>query len=88
MARHDGAAQFADTIVDQFDEMLAQSATGPLVMGIALHPYVVGQPFRLRQLRRALRHIEARRELVWLTTAGAIASHAAGPWAELPETEQ
>ncbi len=75
--RGGGAAQFADTIVDQFDEMLEQSADGPLVMGIALHPYIVGQPFRLRQLRRALRHIADRQDRVWLTTAGAIARHAA-----------
>ena len=26
-------------------------------MGIALHPYLVGQPYRLRHLRRALEHI-------------------------------
>jgi allantoinase len=44
-------------------------------MGIALHPYIVGQPYRLRQLRRALRHIVARRDAIWLTTAGAIADH-------------
>ena len=78
VARRDSAAQFADMIVDQFDEMLAQSADGPLVMGVALHPYIVGQPFRLRQLRRALRHIASRQEQLWLTTAGAVASHAAG----------
>jgi hypothetical protein len=30
-------------------------------MGIALHPYLVGQPYRLRHLRRALAHIAARR---------------------------
>ena len=47
-------------------------------MGIALHAYIVGQPFRLRQLRRALRHIAAHRDVVWLTTAGAIARHFAG----------
>ena len=29
----------------------------PLVLGIALHPYIVGQPFRLRHLKRALKHI-------------------------------
>jgi hypothetical protein len=28
-----------------------------LVMGIALHPYIVGQPYRLRQLRLALAHL-------------------------------
>ena len=44
-------------------------------MGIALHAYIVGQPFRLRHLRRALTHIAAARERIWLTTAGAIAIH-------------
>ena len=33
-------------IVDTFDEMLEQSAGAPLVMGIALHAYIVGQPLQ------------------------------------------
>ncbi|MEP6655696.1 MAG: polysaccharide deacetylase family protein [Betaproteobacteria bacterium] len=70
-----GAAEFADMIKDQFDEMLEQSTTGSLTMGIALHTHIIGQPFRLRQLRRALAHIAAARDTVWLTTAGAIARH-------------
>jgi hypothetical protein len=45
-------------------------------MGIALHPYIVGQPYRLRHLRRALRHIAASKR-VWLTTPGAICGHVA-----------
>ena len=61
IARHDSASGFADMIIDQFDEMLEQSqaASGgeSLVLGIALHPYIVGQPFRLRHLKRALKHI-------------------------------
>jgi hypothetical protein len=57
--------------------MLEQSRTAPLVMGIAVHPYVVGVPHRLRPLRAALAHVAAPREEVWLTTAGAIAEHAA-----------
>lgn len=81
VARKDSAEQFAAMIIDQFDEMLEQSASGPLVMGIALHPYIVGQPYRLRHLRRALAHIAERREQIWLCTAGAIAAHVAG----LPE---
>ncbi len=72
VARKDGAAQFADMIIDNFDEMLEQSAQQPLVMGIALHPYLVGQPYRLRQLRRALNHVVAHRRDIWLTTAGRI----------------
>lgn len=68
---------FARMIVDQFDEMLRQSAEQPLVMGIALHPYLVGQPHRLVHLRRALMHIASHRDSgkVWFTTPGAIHRH-------------
>ncbi len=49
-----------------------------LAVYIALHPYLVGQPFRLRHLRRALQHIarvaHERPEQVWLTHPGAIAN--------------
>lgn len=72
VARKDSAATFADMIIDTFDEMLDQSARQPLVMGIALHPYIVGQPGRLRQLRRALTHITDQRDRIWLTRAGDI----------------
>jgi allantoinase len=78
VGRRVGASDFADMIVDQFDEMLADSAAQPLVFGLALHPYVIGQPFRMRHIRRALQHIAAHRGRVWLTTAGAIAEHVAG----------
>jgi len=77
--RRTGAAEFADMIIDNLDEMLEQSQQQPLVYGIALHPYIVGQPFRLRHLRRALTHLAttaARHpERIWLTSPGAIARH-------------
>ena len=66
---------FADMIVDGFDEQLEQSAAQPLVFGIALHPYIVGQPHRLRPLRRALEHIAGHRDRIWLCHAGEIARH-------------
>lgn len=81
VARKDSAADFADMIVDQFDEMRELSAARPLVMGVALHAYIVGQPHRLKHLKRALRHIVAHREQIWIATPGAIARHCAG----LPE---
>ena len=62
-------------IVDGFDEQLEQSAAQPLVFGIALHPYIVGQPQRLRPLRRALEHIAGHRDRIWLCHAGEIARH-------------
>ncbi len=76
VARQTSGADFADMIVDAFDEMLEQSQDAPLVMSVALHAYIVGQPHRLRPLRRALRHIARRSDKIWITTAGAIADHA------------
>jgi hypothetical protein len=72
----DGSA-FADMVIDNFDEMLQQSQQQSLVMGIALHPYIVGQPYRLRHVRRALQHIAAARDRgdIWVTTPGAICTH-------------
>ncbi len=77
VGRKIGGDAFADMIVENFDEMRAQARDMPLVMGIALHPYLVGQPYRLRHLRRALDHICRQRSGIWIATAGAIAAHAA-----------
>ena len=77
VARQMDGSDFADMIVDNFDEMLRQSTEQPLVMGIALHPYLVGQPYRLRHLRRALKHLKAKQKKVWFTTPGAICDHVA-----------
>jgi peptidoglycan/xylan/chitin deacetylase (PgdA/CDA1 family) len=77
MGRHLDGCAFADMLIDNFDEMLQQSRQQSLVMGIALHPYIVGQPYRLRHLRRALQHIAAARDAgeIWVTTPGAICQH-------------
>ena len=79
VTRRMDAKDFAQMIVDNLDEMLEQARTSPLVMGIALHPYIVGQPYRLRHLRRALARVAAERDrgAVWMTTPGAICEYAA-----------
>lgn len=69
------SAGFADMIVDAFDEMLEQAAGQPLVCPISLHPFVAGRPYRIRELRRALRHVVAHRSEIWLTTPGEICRH-------------
>ncbi|MEA2995058.1 MAG: hypothetical protein QOG74_607 [Alphaproteobacteria bacterium] len=69
--------EFADMIVDQFEEMLEQSDRHPLVFALALHGFIVGQPFRLRPLRQAIKHCAThkRKDQVWFTRAGDIAKH-------------
>lgn len=71
------APDFARMIVDNLEEMQGDAVREPLVMGVALHPYLVGQPYRLRALRVALERIARARDAgdVWLTTPGAICAH-------------
>ena len=75
--RRHTAADFRQMLTDQFDQMVESAARQPLVMGLALHTFIVGQPFRLRQLRQALAHIveHPRVETVWFTRPGEIAAH-------------
>jgi allantoinase len=74
------ATDFSQMIIDQFETLLEFSAKAPLVCGISLHTFVVGQPFRFAQLRNALRRIveHPSRDRVWFTRPGEIARHAAG----------
>jgi len=74
VARKREGAEFADMIVDAFEVMHGECVQRPLVMGIALHPYIVGWPHRFKHLARALRHICRRADdRVWFTTSGQIA---------------
>jgi allantoinase len=75
--RHTGR-QFAEMIIDQFDEMLAQSRKFPLVFTVAVHPFIIGQPLRLRAFRDAVRHIVRHRDILWITTPGEVARYCEG----------
>ncbi|WP_138466030.1 polysaccharide deacetylase family protein [Poseidonocella sp. HB161398] len=75
---HGQPGAFAAAITDAFDEMLVQSRAQPLVYGISIHAFLMGQPHRLVHLRRALAHVAAQRDRVWLATTGEIAAHYAG----------
>ena len=67
--------QFAELIIDQFDEMLEESRRRPLVFCFSLHTFVLGHPFRIRPLRQAMQHIMKHRDDIWLTTPGGIAAY-------------
>lgn len=64
---------FCRMIEDQFSELLLRSRQRPQVMGIALHPYIVGQPFRFYHLKQTLKRLVEQCGDVWLTTPGEIA---------------
>lgn len=65
---------FVQIVRDQLDQLHADSARGGRVMALALHPFVIGQPFRLKYLEQALDYV-ASHDGVWLTTSDEIAEH-------------
>ena len=73
--RQEAVGNFEKMIIDQFDEMLLQSRKWSLVFSLVIHPFIIGQPFRLRALRRALAHIVKSRDDLWITTPGSVATH-------------
>jgi peptidoglycan/xylan/chitin deacetylase (PgdA/CDA1 family) len=75
--RDHSGREFADMIVDQFEELLEQSERQPLVFSLSLHGFIVGQPFRLRPLRQAIKHClqHKHRDQIWFTRANDIAQY-------------
>lgn len=63
---------FTRAVCDHFDRLYAEGAARPSVMGLGVHPFLIGQPGRIGALERALDHILAR-ERVWITTSDAVA---------------
>lgn len=69
---HHDEDEFRDQLVDQFDLLYDESATqGGRIMAISLHPWVIGQPYRIGALESALAHI-MRHPGVWPATGAEI----------------
>jgi peptidoglycan/xylan/chitin deacetylase (PgdA/CDA1 family) len=66
-------AAFRQALIDQFDQLYAEGATRPRVMGFGLHPFLSGQPYRIRYVREALQHM-AEHDGVWFASADQIAA--------------
>ncbi len=77
ITRQHSGRDFEEMIIDQFDEMLRLSEKYPLVCAISCHPFVIGQPFRLAGLRRALSHIMKQRDQLWIAQPREIARYCA-----------
>lgn len=69
---HGSAEDFYTRIVDQFDVLYEDGASIGRVMCIGLHPFLIGQGFRIKCLDRALAHIQSRAD-VWFATGAEIA---------------
>jgi len=65
---------FARICKAQFDQLYKEGAESGQVMCIALHPFLIGQPHRIKYLDEILSHIMSH-EGVWQTTADEIAEY-------------
>ena len=66
------AADFERMMIRAFDVLYREGDTQPRVLCLALHPFVMGQPHRIKHLERALAHI-TKHEGVWMATGQEIA---------------
>jgi allantoinase len=57
IVQHHEAAYWQQKCVDQFDRLYQEGAERPKVMAIAIHPYISGQPFRIKYLEQVYEHI-------------------------------
>ena len=57
MVQHHEAAYFTRKITDTFDRYYEEGAERPKIMAIAIHPYISGQPFRIKYLEEAYARI-------------------------------
>ncbi|MBW7458072.1 polysaccharide deacetylase family protein [Paenibacillus sepulcri] len=65
------AEDFCRRICDTFDVLYEEGGTSGRVMGIALHPFLIGAPHRIKYLDKALSYI-ASHEDVWFAKGGEI----------------
>lgn len=82
--RRNTAAEYAEMLVDSFDEMLKRSEDAPLVLAISIHTFILGQPHRLSRFRRALQHMLMHADAIWFTRPQDIAAY----YAALPREVQ
>lgn len=76
IGRKQEAETFAAMIDAAVEQLLCECDRRPVVLGIALHPYIMGQAHRVPALARVLTRLrEADDPRIWWTTAGEIAAH-------------
>jgi allantoinase len=66
------AEEFAHSTIEMFDRLYAEGDEQGRVMCIPVHPFILGQPHRIRHLDGILKHI-ASHDRVWRATGGQIA---------------
>ena len=57
IVQHHEAAYFTRKVIDTFDRYYEEGAERPKILAIAIHPYISGQPFRIKYLEEVYARI-------------------------------
>jgi peptidoglycan/xylan/chitin deacetylase (PgdA/CDA1 family) len=66
-------ARWAEVVCEAFDTLYREGRESGRLFALPLHPWCIGQPFRMRYLEQVLAHIKAH-DGVWATTGAEIAA--------------
>ena len=69
IVQHHEAAYWKQKCCDQFDRLWLEGAERPRIMAIAIHPYISGQPFRIKYLEEIYEHINRHADVVHMNGA-------------------
>ena len=58
IVQHHEAPYWARKCIDCFERLHEEGAERAKVMAIAIHPYISGQPFRIRYLEEVYKHMK------------------------------
>ena len=59
MVQHHEAAYWTQKCIDTFERYYEEGAERPKIMAIAIHPYISGQPFRIKYLEQVYERINS-----------------------------
>jgi peptidoglycan/xylan/chitin deacetylase (PgdA/CDA1 family) len=69
------ARRYVDQFKAHFDRLMQEAGEGGRVVGLPLHPYVIGTPHYIGALDEMLAHVKSHGSDVWITRACDIADH-------------
>jgi allantoinase len=64
IVQHHEGAYWRQKCIDAFDRYYQEGAQRAKIMAIAIHPYISGQPFRIRYLEEVYEHIAQHKDVV------------------------
>jgi peptidoglycan/xylan/chitin deacetylase (PgdA/CDA1 family) len=67
IVQHHESPYWATRCIDMFDRLYQESAERPKIMAIAIHPYISGQPHRIKYLEQIYEHIGRHKDVVHWT---------------------